>query len=129
MIICVTGCDSANEINITDAYIKPPISGQTTAAAYLSITNNTNETISIEHIETAAASSIEIHTHIEENGMMKMRPLAKLAITPGQTIEFKPGGLHLMLFDIRELTEKQYLISFWFSNGASQTESFVVKGE
>jgi periplasmic copper chaperone A len=37
---------------------------------------------------------------------MKMRELPKgLEIKPGETVELKPGGYHLMLMDLKEQTE------------------------
>ena len=36
------------------------------------------------------------------NGVMTMRPLDKgLAIEPGKTVKFAPGGYHLMLLDLK----------------------------
>ncbi len=36
------------------------------------------------------------------NGVMTMRPLDKgLAIEPGKTVKFAPGGYHLMLMDLK----------------------------
>jgi copper(I)-binding protein len=33
--------------------------------------------------------------------MMKMRPVASLAVEPDETLVFQPGGYHLMLFDLQ----------------------------
>ena len=38
-----------------------------------------------------------------DNGVMKMRPLKDgLEIAPGQTVELKPGSLHIMLLDLKQ---------------------------
>jgi copper(I)-binding protein len=38
-----------------------------------------------------------------DNGVMKMRPLAKgIEIKPGQTVEFRPGGNHVMFMGLRQ---------------------------
>lgn len=43
------------------------------------------------------AAGLDFHEMKTEDGVMKMRPLPEgLAIEPGQTIELKPGGLHIM---------------------------------
>jgi copper(I)-binding protein len=42
-----------------------------------------------------------------DNGVMKMRQLANgVEIKPGQTVEFKPGGYHLMFVGITQPVEQ-----------------------
>ena len=42
-----------------------------------------------------------------DNGVMKMRELAKgLEIKPGQTVEFKPGGYHVMFVGLNKPLEQ-----------------------
>ena len=42
-----------------------------------------------------------------DNGVMKMRPVTKgLEIKPGQTIELKPGGYHLMFVGLKSPFEQ-----------------------
>jgi hypothetical protein len=41
-----------------------------------------------------------------DHGVMKMRPVeGGLAIGPGETVTLKPGGLHMMLVDIKHPLE------------------------
>jgi len=50
-----------------------------------------------------AAGMPQIHEMKMENGVMKMRPLAQgLEIKPGQTVEFKPSGYHLMFMGLQQ---------------------------
>ena len=38
-----------------------------------------------------------------KDGVMTMRPLEQgVAIAPGRTVEFKPGGFHLMFMDLKQ---------------------------
>jgi periplasmic copper chaperone A len=49
------------------------------------------------------ATSVEVHQMTMTDGVMKMRKLEKgLEIKPGQTVELKPGGYHLMFTGLRE---------------------------
>jgi periplasmic copper chaperone A len=44
----------------------------------------------------------EMHESMKSGGMMSMKPLAAgVEIPAGGTVAFKPGGLHVMLYDIR----------------------------
>lgn len=49
-----------------------------------------------------AAKKVEIHVHINEGGVMKMRPVdGPLPLAKGQPIEMKPGGVHVMLMGLK----------------------------
>ena len=42
---------------------------------------------------------VEIHTMVMDDGVMRMRRLDELVIPAGETVELRPGGLHLMLIE------------------------------
>ncbi len=46
------------------------------------------------------AGRVEIHTHIHEDGVMKMRRIDNLPIGAGQSVVLKPSGDHIMLMDL-----------------------------
>ena len=41
-----------------------------------------------------------------ENGIAKMRELKDVELKPGQTIEFKPGGSHVMFVNLKHPLSK-----------------------
>ena len=51
---------------------------------------------------TPVAATAEIHRTVNENGVMKMLPIDGIDLNPGQPVEFKPGGLHIMLMDLKK---------------------------
>ena len=51
--------------------------------------------------ESPAAERIEIHTHIHEDGVMKMRRVEAIDIPAGGEAALEPGGDHLMLFGLK----------------------------
>lgn len=50
---------------------------------------------------TPAAGKAEIHTHVEDNGVMKMRRVEALDIPAGEGLRLAPGGLHIMMFGLK----------------------------
>ncbi len=50
---------------------------------------------------TPVAGVAEIHRTVNDNGVMKMLPIDGLDLVPGAAVEFKPGGLHIMLIDLK----------------------------
>ena len=52
--------------------------------------------------ETAAAGVTELHFMRMEDGVMRMRSLPSVELPAGETVQFKPGGLHVMLFELKQ---------------------------
>ena len=46
---------------------------------------------------TKAAARVEIHRHVLENGIARMRPVASLPVPAGRSVVLEPSGHHLML--------------------------------
>ncbi|MBP0466098.1 copper chaperone PCu(A)C [Roseomonas sp. PWR1] len=46
------------------------------------------------------ARAVELHTHIREGEVMRMRPVNDIPVPGGQTVELRPGGLHVMLIGL-----------------------------
>jgi copper(I)-binding protein len=68
-----------------------------TGGAFLTIVNSGGSDDRLIGAETPVAAKAELHRTIEENGIMKMRPVAELEIKAGGKAELKPGGYHVML--------------------------------
>lgn len=86
------------DIRVENATLRLPAPGQTTAAAYFDIINagGANELLMAS---TTVSEKVELHTHLHEDGMMKMRMVKSVKILPKQTTKFKRGGLHVMIFN------------------------------
>lgn len=71
-------------------------------AVYLTIVNGTKETDRLVSASTPMAGTAELHTTTTDNGVMKMRPVENgIVVKPGESAELKPGGLHIMLMNLK----------------------------
>jgi len=84
-------------IVISQARVLPPFPGKDTAAGYFEITNY-GEADKLVSVTSPVSGTVEIHNHIEENGIMKMRRVDGVDLAKGETLVFKPGSYHLMMF-------------------------------
>lgn len=76
------------------------------SAAYMTLRNNGSTPDALVAASTDAADLVELHTVIEENGVMKMRPVPQIAIPAAGEQQLRPGGYHVMLIGItRDLEE------------------------
>jgi copper(I)-binding protein len=80
---------------------RPTASGMPTGVAYLSITNNGPREDTLLAASTPAAARVEFHRTRLEGGMARMRPAGALIVGPNVTVTAEPGGLHLMLVDLK----------------------------
>ncbi len=72
-------------------------------AVYLVIKNDGKEADKVVSAESPSAEKAELHETSDDNGVMKMRAVKDgVEIKPGASVEFKPGGLHIMLFDLKK---------------------------
>lgn len=93
----------ASDLVVADAYIRTMPPGRTTTAGFLTVTNKGERICNITGLESPLTRRIEIHEHLHVDGMMRMRPVkGGLAISAGETLIFRPGGLHIMLFNIED---------------------------
>lgn len=73
------------------------------AAGYLKITNTGAQPDRLLGGTSPLAVRVEVHEMSTADGVMRMRPLdAGLEIKPGETVELRPGSIHLMFEQITE---------------------------
>ena len=94
--------DAANSVSVTDPYVRAVPPGQPNSAAFMQLRNSDAASHSIKSAESPVARIVELHTHIKEGGMMKMRQVKQIDIPArGETV-LQPGGLHVMLIGLKE---------------------------
>ncbi|MBO9308831.1 MAG: copper chaperone PCu(A)C [Chloroflexi bacterium] len=72
------------------------------SAAYMKIENKGSQADVLIAAETDVAGLVELHETVVENNMAKMKPLAEgISLPPGVVTELKPGGLHIMLMQMK----------------------------
>lgn len=86
-------------ISIIDAWMPAPPPGARTAAVYFNVRND-GPTDRIIGADSDLAGKAELHTHLQSDGMMRMQRLDSIDLGEGETLEFRPHGLHIMLIDI-----------------------------
>jgi len=96
----VTVVADTASIACEQAWARPTAGAGTTGAAYFTLTNN-GAPDELVGAGTPIAASAGVHETIDDNGVMKMRPVASLALVPGKQVTFRPGGYHVMLMGLK----------------------------
>jgi len=87
------------KLTIENAWISEAPPASRTMAAYMTIKNTGNETITITKAECGLFSRLEFHESVLKNNMAKMIRHDELKIPAHESIQLKQGAKHLMLFD------------------------------
>jgi copper(I)-binding protein len=86
-------------VKVTNAWVRAPVPGQPTAAAYLDITSDRN--VAVVAAGSPAAGRVEMHSMTMDGGIMRMRALPRIELPAGKTVKLTPGGTHLMMLDLK----------------------------
>jgi len=68
-------------------------------AGFLSI-RNAGAADRLVAARSPAARTTELHTHVRDGDVMRMRPVAAIDLPAGQEVRLQPSGLHLMLIGL-----------------------------
>ena len=92
----------AGDIRVRQPWTRATPKGAPVAGGYVTIVNAGKTMDRLVGGSFALAGRFEVHEMSMTGGVMRMRHLpAGLAIQPGQTVELKPGGYHLMFMQLK----------------------------
>jgi copper(I)-binding protein len=91
---------AAQSVKVANAWARATVPGQNTGAAYFEITSSVDAVLTAAG--SPAAARTVLHTMSMEGGVMRMRPLERVELPAGKTVKLAPGGMHLMLEELRQ---------------------------
>jgi hypothetical protein len=121
----------AGDLVITQAWSRATPGGAKVAGGYLTIENKGSAPDRLIGGSTDVADKVQVHEMATNNGVMTMRPLDKgLTIEPGKTVKLAPGGLHLMMLDLKSPLKQgdKLPVTLEFERAGKVKLSFDVQG-
>jgi hypothetical protein len=119
------------DLTVTSPWTRATPGGAKIAGGYLKITNNGTTADRFVGAKSDVSDRVEIHEMSMSDGVMKMRPLSNgLGIKPGETVELKSGGYHLMFMDIKQPLKQDdtFKATLQFEKAGSLDVNFSVRG-
>jgi len=122
LVFCLSGgaIGAGGAVTITHAWVMPTAPGQSVAGVYLQIDNAVPAKLIA--VSSPVAANAEIHVMRLENNVMEMRQLKSLDLPPRQTVKLEPGGLHIMLLNLKKRLEPgdrvPLTLTFQLDNGS-----------
>ena len=119
-------------LTVSGAWVREPVPGRPQAAAYGVIENPGTTDVQIVGASADVAGAVELHEMVRSGDMMKMSPVKSVTVPAKGNIELRPGGLHLMLFELKRPLKAGDAVSLTFTTSAGvrvQTTAPVKKGQ
>lgn len=101
VILGACGDDAASEPVIEGAWARPGEAGDN-SAAYMEISNDGDDDISLVGASGDVAEVVEVHESRMEDGMMKMGEVDEVPVPAGETVTLQPGEFHVMMMNLNE---------------------------
>ncbi|MFT5258529.1 MAG: copper(I)-binding protein [Saprospiraceae bacterium] len=116
------------QMQIEQAVIRAMPPGQIVTAAYMLISNHTDQSRTLVSASSELGSHVEMHENTMEAGVMRMRQLEAVEIPSHGSTMFGAQGRHFMIFNLNhDLVEgESHSMVFTYDDGSTQTVEAVV---
>ena len=96
LLVALAACASGEpDLEVGAAQAAEPVSGA--SQVVLDVTNNGDGDDYLNEVTTPAAVAVDIHRTEIDDGRATMTELDGIEVPAGETVQFRPGSLHLML--------------------------------
>lgn len=92
-------------------------------AAYMTIATTGTSADQLIKADSPVAGKVELHTHIQDGDVMRMRPVSGITVNAGEPAVLRPGGLHVMLIGLKEPLKQgsQFPLTLTFEKAGTVT--------
>ncbi|HEX8961465.1 MAG TPA: copper chaperone PCu(A)C [Rhodocyclaceae bacterium] len=120
---------SADSIQVVDPYVRAAPPGARATGAFMLLKNGGAADAKLVKAESTAAKTVELHTHIDNHGVMEMRQVPEIGIKAKGETALKPGSYHIMMIDPTANLKPgdKVAITLRFADGSSKQVEAPVK--
>lgn len=93
---------NAGQLVASAPYARAVAPGQPNSAVFLQVQNKDSKAHALVKATSAVAGAVELHNHVNEGGVMKMRKVEKIDLPAGKAVDLKPGSFHIMLIGLKK---------------------------
>lgn len=115
LLVLTSGCGDRGrtetgdrELIVSQAWVRaiaPSSTSGVPTAGYLTIRNRSRLPEVLDSVQADVAGAVELHQTNLVDDVMRMRRVHSVEIPAGQVVELTPGGVHLMLLDLKRPLE------------------------
>lgn len=94
------GTALAQAVQVEQPWARPTVPGQAAGGGFLRIIGGAGPD-RLVGARADVAGRVELHTMTMDGNVMRMRQVDAIEVPARQTVELKPGGLHVMFMDLK----------------------------
>ena len=119
----------AGDIAVDEPFARASAGAVTVGAAYMTLKNSGTMADALVAVASPVAARAELHTHIKEGDITRMRKVEEIDVPAGGSVSLQPGGLHVMLIDLRQPLKQgeEFPLTLTFSKAGTMTIQVPVK--
>lgn len=119
---------AADAVTVVQPYVRLAPPNAPATGAFMVLKNGSDKEVRLVKAESAVAKSVELHNHINDGGVMKMRQVHAIAIKAKGETALEPGSYHVMLLGMKAALKEgdKVAITLGFEDGSSKQVDAVV---
>jgi periplasmic copper chaperone A len=91
------------KVSVNQPFASPTMPGATVGAAYMQVVNRGRNQVVLVSATSPVSAKVEFHSMSMEGNIMRMREIkGGIPIPPGGSVNFVPGGMHIMLVGLTQ---------------------------
>ena len=117
-------------IEIENAWARATPGMAKNGGAYFTAKNTGKSADRIVGVSADVAEKVELHTHLNDNGVMRMRQVDGVDVPAGGEVTFKPGGYHIMFIGLHKPLKEgdRFPVTLIFEKAGKRTVEINVMG-
>lgn len=92
----------AGDIEIQHPWSRATVEVVPTGVVYMVLRNTGTSTDRLVGVSTPVAQKAELHTHIKDGELVRMRQVEAIELVSSTSVALEPGGLHVMLIGLKQ---------------------------
>ncbi len=88
------------QTTVKEPWVRATVAQQKATGAFMQLTSTQGG--KLISAQSPAAGVVEVHEMAMDGNVMKMRAVNSLELPAGKAVDLKPGGLHVMLMDLKQ---------------------------
>jgi periplasmic copper chaperone A len=96
--------DNLADVAVQNAWVRATVPGQQASGAFMTLTAKAD--LRLVGVSSPIAGVAEVHEMKMQGDIMQMRALASMALPAGKAVTMRPGGIHVMMLDLKAALPK-----------------------
>ena len=119
--------DVSAEVRLLEGWTRSPPPGVDRLAIYGRQVNEGSATVVLSRLELAGAAQVMLHETVMDAGLMRMRHIDPIELSPSKALVMAPQGLHLMVMGLARSPQAGETLTIKATTRLDEVHTFLVR--